>query len=92
MMLYYRMMEHSSPLKGTTKLLSYGLQIQIPDKEETALWDFVYATSEHRVHHDIERMTNGNICDCMGKNVPKRQPYHMVPTMIWTFIWSRSLK
>ena len=49
----------------------YGGQIQILDKEGTALWDFVYATSEHRMHHDIERMPNGNILAIAWERIPQ---------------------
>jgi len=49
----------------------YGGQIQILDKEGTALWDFVYATSEHRMHHDIERIPNGNILAIAWERIPQ---------------------
>ena len=58
---------------GSTDILfgGYGGQIQILDKEGTALWDFVYATSEHRMHHDIERMPNGNILAIAWERIPQ---------------------
>ncbi|APQ17937.1 aryl-sulfate sulfotransferase [Maribacter hydrothermalis] len=35
--------------------------IQIIDKNGEALWNFDYSNSEHRSHHDVELLTNGNI-------------------------------
>jgi hypothetical protein len=35
--------------------------IEIIDKNGEALWNFNYSNSEHRSHHDIELLPNGNI-------------------------------
>jgi hypothetical protein len=31
------------------------------DWDGNLLWDFLYSTEDHRLHHDIERLDNGNI-------------------------------
>lgn len=51
----------------------YGGRIQLMDKEGTPLWDFTYATSEHRTHHDIERLPNGNILAIAWERIPQEQ-------------------
>ncbi|MCK0160643.1 aryl-sulfate sulfotransferase [Allomuricauda sp. F6463D] len=51
----------------------YGGQIQIMDKEGTALWDFTYATSEHRTHHDLERLPNGNVLAIVWEKIPQTE-------------------
>lgn len=49
----------------------YGGTIQIIDKEGVILWDFIHATSEHRTHHDIERLPNGNILAIAWERIPQ---------------------
>lgn len=39
----------------------FGGKIQIIDKEGNALWDFTYSNSNHRLHHDVELLPNGNV-------------------------------
>ncbi|MEC8831618.1 MAG: aryl-sulfate sulfotransferase [Bacteroidota bacterium] len=51
----------------------YGGQIQIIDKEGNTQWEYIYATSEHRSHHDIERMPNGNILAIAWEKIPQTE-------------------
>lgn len=39
----------------------FGGKIQFINKHGEALWNFDYSNSEHRSHHDIELLPNGNI-------------------------------
>lgn len=39
----------------------FGGKIQIIDKEGNVLWDFTYSNSNHRLHHDVELLPNGNV-------------------------------
>jgi hypothetical protein len=38
-----------------------GGRIQHIDANDTVIWDFTYATTDHLQHHDIEPMPNGNV-------------------------------
>lgn len=51
----------------------YGGEIQTIAKDGTTLWDFTYATSEYRTHHDIERLPNGNILAIAWEKIPQEQ-------------------
>jgi len=39
----------------------FGGTIQLIAKDGGALWDFNYSNTEHRSHHDVELLPNGNI-------------------------------
>ena len=38
-----------------------GGQIQIINPDNSIDWQFVYSTEDYNLHHDIERLPNGNI-------------------------------
>lgn len=51
----------------------FGGKIQIIDKEGNALWDFTYSNSEHRLHHDVELLPNGNVLAIAWEKMPQEE-------------------
>lgn len=47
-----------------------GERLQILDWDNNILWDYIYATPEHILHHDIVPMPNGNILALTFENIP----------------------
>ena len=50
-----------------------GGKIQIIDKEGNALWDFTYSNSDHRLHHDVELLPNGNVLGIAWEKMPQEE-------------------
>ena len=38
-----------------------GERVQVLDWDGAVIWEFVYANQEHRLHHDVEPLPNGNV-------------------------------
>ncbi len=51
----------------------FGGKIQIIDKEGNALWDFTYSNSDHRLHHDVELLPNGNVLGIAWEKMPQEE-------------------
>tara|TARA_R110000744_G_scaffold347338_1_gene452877 strand:- start:319 stop:1668 length:1350 start_codon:yes stop_codon:yes gene_type:complete len=47
--------------------------IQIIDKNGQALWNFEYSTTEHRSHHDVELLPNGNVLAIAWEKMVKEE-------------------
>lgn len=48
----------------------YGGRIQFMNKDGEASWDFIYSSSEHRSHHDVELLPNGNVLAIAWERMP----------------------
>ena len=47
--------------------------IQIIDKNGQALWNFEYSNTEHRSHHDVELLPNGNVLAIAWEKMVKEE-------------------
>ncbi|SEL15142.1 Arylsulfotransferase (ASST) [Maribacter orientalis] len=47
--------------------------IQIIDKNGQTLWNFEYSTTEHRSHHDVELLPNGNVLAIAWEKMVKEE-------------------